>query len=108
MKKYLHALLLSLAVITPCLAEDGDADFTDHDAYACTDDAVRSDVRGLVEGAGKQLLYVKGFQELSRTKNRLVCRGKVVTTIGGFMADVAFFNQDGNQLVKIVNIRPSN
>ena len=90
------------------MAEEGDADFTDKDKYECTDDMVRSDVEGLVENAGKKLLYVKGFKEVSRTKNKLVCRGKVVTSIGGFMADVAYFNQDGNQLVKFGSLRPAN
>ena len=106
--KYLCASIMLLVMITPSLAEDGDVDFTDASRFECTDDSVRPDVKGLVENAGKQLLYVKGFKEASRTKNKLVCRGKVVTSIGGFMADVVFFNQDGNQIVKFANLRSAN
>ena len=103
------AVLVSLLVgnYVPARAEDETLDYT-NSIFQCDGDLVANELKELVTNgpAGKQgvqVLYLKNQQEVSRTKDKLVCTATLVLNVSALNGTYTFelFNRDGHALTHL-------
>jgi hypothetical protein len=92
----------------PACAEDETLDYT-NSMFQCDGDVVANEVKALVTNGppgkqGVQVLYLKDQQEVSRTKDKLVCTATLVLNVPALNGTytVELFNQDGRALTHLI------